>query len=274
MTTTYDEELGIKLLGVVDAGLCSGQGTPEPGQMCVEAAICYVLGQGHGDQPACVEPAVRSFKIALNDKPWSNKAARAKGMRRAALAQLGSKGVVGRKKFPAILSEQTIRLIVPIALRAAAKLHKDKTHRDALRAAAKACEQDGTQESSEKAGGIARAASSASSAAAAYAAASASSASSAAAAASSAASYAADAAAAAAAASYAAYAAAAAAAYAAAAAAGAAAYAASDYVFAISAEICVQALIECGSPGAALLYLAPFQIEKPDFITQCEILED
>ncbi len=33
-----------KLLEVVDAGLCSGLGEPIPGQMCVEAAICFALG--------------------------------------------------------------------------------------------------------------------------------------------------------------------------------------------------------------------------------------
>lgn len=46
-----------RVLQVVDAGLCSGIGTPEPGKMCVEAAVCFALGQPFGDDPACVAPA-------------------------------------------------------------------------------------------------------------------------------------------------------------------------------------------------------------------------
>ena len=63
-------ELAAKVLQTVDAGLVSGVGNPVPGQMCVEAAVCYALGQPHGDEPKCVGSAVRRFKIRLNDSCW------------------------------------------------------------------------------------------------------------------------------------------------------------------------------------------------------------
>ena len=51
-----------KLLKIVNAGLTFGLGEPILGQMCVEAAVCFALGQEHGDQPECVSSAVRSLK--------------------------------------------------------------------------------------------------------------------------------------------------------------------------------------------------------------------
>lgn len=78
------------VLGVVDAGLSNGLGHPVPGQMCVEAAVRYASNEAHGDSPNCVHPDLASIKIGLNDQHWSSPAARAKGMRKLAIAQLGS----------------------------------------------------------------------------------------------------------------------------------------------------------------------------------------
>lgn len=36
-------EIAKKLLETVDAGLISGVGNPIPGEMCVEAAVCYAF---------------------------------------------------------------------------------------------------------------------------------------------------------------------------------------------------------------------------------------
>ena len=85
------KELAQKVRDTVDAGLSKGMGNPIPGQMCVEAAVNYAMGLPHGDTPSCVGRAVRDFKIALNDSDaWTSNAARAKGLRRVAIAQLGS----------------------------------------------------------------------------------------------------------------------------------------------------------------------------------------
>ena len=69
-----------KVAKVVNAGLVKGLGKPEPGKMCVEAAVCYAMGLPHGDKPACVSPVLRSLKIRLNDSAWSSDQARANGL--------------------------------------------------------------------------------------------------------------------------------------------------------------------------------------------------
>lgn len=82
------EAIARKVVEVVDAGLVQGKGIPIPGQMCVEAAVCYAMGLPHGDNPSCVAPVLRRLKISLNDRAWSSNDARAKGLRRLAVAQL------------------------------------------------------------------------------------------------------------------------------------------------------------------------------------------
>jgi hypothetical protein len=132
-----------KVLEVVDAGLCKWIGNPVPGQMCVEAAVCFALGQPHGDEPYCVNAAVRWFKIGLNDARWSSNKARAQGMRKLAIAQLGTNDPsFDEKKFVEVLVEQTIRKIVPHALRLAVKTAKGK-RKQTLEEAALRCERDG-----------------------------------------------------------------------------------------------------------------------------------
>lgn len=110
------KQLAERVLDVVDKGLCSGAGQPIPGRMCVEAAVCYAMGQQHSDEPSCVHGNVRAAKIALNDQPWSSRKARAKGMRRLAVAQLGSNGINGNQ-FNKRLSYGLISLILPDALK-------------------------------------------------------------------------------------------------------------------------------------------------------------
>jgi len=244
------EALASKVLSAVDAGLVSGLGVQKPGKMCVEAAVCFALGLPHGDNPPCVGSAVRAAKIRLNDSRWSSNEARAKGMRRVAIAQLGS-DALDQVDFSNRLATEVIRQIVPIALRAAASMQKDEKHRDALEVAAKQCEAKPTEANARSARKAAYAAAyAAADAAAAYAAAYA----------------AADAAAAAAYAAADADADAAAAAdYAAAAAAYAADYAAEsrakarDEILSTVAEIMVGILRDMKSPGCAFLYLTETQ---------------
>ena len=105
-----------KVLEVVDVGLCSGLGRPEPGHMCVEAAVCYALGEPHGAEPTCVGSAVRAFEISLNDAPWPSNAERAAGMREVAICQLGS-NAINQTAFATEVALRTVREILPIALR-------------------------------------------------------------------------------------------------------------------------------------------------------------
>ena len=131
-------ELATKVRDVVAAGLVRGVGIQEPGKMCVEAAVCYALGMPHGDDPTCVHSVVRSFKIGLNDSNWSSPNARAKGLSRIAIAQLGSDSIDGNV-FVKELVLETIKQIVPIALRAAAAMQKSIAHKESLEEHADNC---------------------------------------------------------------------------------------------------------------------------------------
>src|ERR1700722_1166599 len=139
-------EVAAKVLSVVDAGLVRGVGVAVPGKMCVEAAVCYALGLPHGDDPKCVAPALRSFKIRLNDSNWSSDKARANGLRRLALVQLGSVGYLDEKEFVRRVVDLAIRKAVPSALRIASFIHKDPKHQAALMAAAERCEKEGPRQ--------------------------------------------------------------------------------------------------------------------------------
>lgn len=98
------EKLVNKLSEVISHGLTCGLGNPKPGQMCVEAAVCYALGEDHGDEPSCVDYSVSNFKICLNDREeWRSNKNRADGLLRVAIAQLGTKRMKGIKKFDSIL---------------------------------------------------------------------------------------------------------------------------------------------------------------------------
>jgi hypothetical protein len=152
------EDIAARVLSVIDAGLVSGRGEPEPGKMCVEAAVCYALGLPHSDDPQCVSRAVRSLKIRLNDQSWSSPAARAKGLRRLGIAQLGSRNVIDDKEFARQVAELVIRKQLPKALRAVASIQKIAVHRDALLEAAIQCEAKGTEQSARKAAATAAAA--------------------------------------------------------------------------------------------------------------------
>jgi hypothetical protein len=101
-----------KLLSVIDKGLINGTGS-KPGQMCVENAVVYVMEGGANaprnedgfgsdddlsDAPQCVAPYLAQEKIALNDNGlWGSDKSRGRGLRRAAIAQLGSRG--GKFRF-------------------------------------------------------------------------------------------------------------------------------------------------------------------------------
>ena len=135
-------------------GLSMGLG--ERGErVCIEAAICQTLGLPHGDDPGCVDPAVRAYKIALNDSDWSSPEARADGLRDLGLAQLGSKGVIDSSEFAKRLAEKTIRVLIPALFR------ETFPNNPACFEAANRCEQEGTEAAARSAASEASAARSA-----------------------------------------------------------------------------------------------------------------
>lgn len=80
-----------KVLRLFGFGLPSGLGMGGEGGMCMQFVICHALGQGVTDQPSCVNDLVRSYGIWLNDCDWLSNQARANGLRRLAIAQLGTR---------------------------------------------------------------------------------------------------------------------------------------------------------------------------------------
>ena len=111
------KELAEKVLHVVDHGLVVGLGQPIPGQMCVEAAVCYAMGERHNDKPTCVDQYLSHLKIQLNDsKIWTSHKARAKGLRRLAIAQLGTKDCLDIHGFLDLVLEHVVKNIVPHAV--------------------------------------------------------------------------------------------------------------------------------------------------------------
>jgi len=74
----------------IDQGLCAGLNS-DSGQVCIEAAISLALGEGLRDEPSCVHPRIRELTINLNDNEWSSSEARAQGLYKLGLAQLGTR---------------------------------------------------------------------------------------------------------------------------------------------------------------------------------------
>jgi hypothetical protein len=94
-----NEQVALKVLQTIDQGLVRGLGDPVPGQMCVEAAVCFALDLPHSDKPGCVSDTLRLLKIMLNDCEWSSSQSRAAGLRRLGIAQLGTKDQLDEIEF-------------------------------------------------------------------------------------------------------------------------------------------------------------------------------
>jgi hypothetical protein len=131
-------EVAEKVLSVVNAGLVNGLGEAKPGNMCVEAAVCYALDLPHGDRPlTCVGSAVNSFAIRLNDARWPSDKDRTDGMRKFSIAHLGSASI-DQTAFSRLVIDGVRRKIVPMALRCAGEFNPDL--KEDLENAAVACE--------------------------------------------------------------------------------------------------------------------------------------
>jgi hypothetical protein len=96
------------LLDIISGGLRSEEGSAGiPGDFCVQQAVNTAMHGGTDDRPHCVGSVVRNLGITLNDSQgWSSDKARADGLRRFAVAELGSDEIdqvrvqaLMRKKF-------------------------------------------------------------------------------------------------------------------------------------------------------------------------------
>jgi len=113
-----NEGVARKVIETVDKGLSHGLGSPTPGRMCVEAVVCYALELPHGDNPKCVNNSLRNFKIGLNDSHgWRTNTDRAEGLRRLAVAQLGTNNAFDTKLFNSTIRDYNVKVLLPAALR-------------------------------------------------------------------------------------------------------------------------------------------------------------
>jgi hypothetical protein len=105
--TEITKDLVDKINKLLNYGLVKGMGSPQPGHMCVEAVVCYALGEPHGDRPSCVQGWLANLKIKLNDLYWLSDKHRAEGLRRLAIAQLGTKEMDLTKAYVNIYEMRT-----------------------------------------------------------------------------------------------------------------------------------------------------------------------
>jgi hypothetical protein len=137
-----------KILAIIDAGLVA---SPKPiaGPIRLEQAVCYALGLLSDDDLQCVSGALRTLTNALIE---SSDRARAKGLRRLALAQLGTTaGGLDAREFSKRVTTLVITKYVPLALRAAASVQTDVMYEQMLFEAANKCEAEGTEASAREA---------------------------------------------------------------------------------------------------------------------------
>ena len=108
-------ELVEEINNILSKGLTKGLGNPIPGQMCVEAAMCYILGEPHSDKPSCVGEEVNKAKIVLNDCNWPSNEARAQGMKYLMVAQYGSINL-DQEEFKLKLKLNSTKRILPFLI--------------------------------------------------------------------------------------------------------------------------------------------------------------
>lgn len=106
------------LLDYCKKGFCHGAGEISDGQFCVQQAVnmATTLGEEIGDDPDCVHKKFCGLGIALNDLEfWSSDKARAKGLQRLAVAEMGTEEWDGEKirKFKTLFRK---RLGIPPGL--------------------------------------------------------------------------------------------------------------------------------------------------------------
>jgi len=112
-----NQELVNKIDSLLDKGVtCGFSQDPKPGDMCVEQAVSYALGEEVTDKPSCVGKEVRWFVTRLNDRNWSSNSARAEGMRELSIAQLGSNSL-DQKDFFDKLSFAVLTKLLPSMFR-------------------------------------------------------------------------------------------------------------------------------------------------------------
>jgi hypothetical protein len=164
------EELARKVLAIIDKELSEPLFEPRTVFVSAERPLCDVLGRPRpspsSDGLGWVSPALRTLTGCLHGCRWTSSKVRAEGLRRLALAQLGSHALDDRE-FARRVAQLTIRTVLPRALRAVAaalelaptegarksakKEARREAKREALLAAAERCEREGSRDAANAA---------------------------------------------------------------------------------------------------------------------------
>ena len=136
-----------------DGILKSGSHAKDGRDFCAMEFLAKVAGEPWTDNPECVHPALSAYCRRLNDAHWPSDEARTETMLPLLAAVFGTRGLPIKVLN---IAEQTIRMIVPIAMEAAAK--RNPKHADALRAGGERCKNEGTREAVLAARNLARSA--------------------------------------------------------------------------------------------------------------------
>ncbi|MGH7187179.1 MAG: hypothetical protein ACREIB_12995, partial [Pseudomonadota bacterium] len=133
--------------------LTEGAHSPD-GAACLHEAWNVASGYGWDDD-AHGRPDLRG----LNDVPWSSDEARTQALLPVAVALWDFERWSDDRKraWARRVASETIRRVLPVALRAAASVHPEQHHRDALTAAAETCAKE-EAESAKSAASAARSA--------------------------------------------------------------------------------------------------------------------
>jgi len=140
------EKLKELLIEHDDGILKTGSHKPGGRDFCAMEFLAKVAGEPWTDNPKCVNRVLAAYCRRLNDSEWPSDEARTETMLPLLAAVFGTSHLKIDVKR---IAEQTIRLIVPEAMEAAAKVNPK--HADKLRAAGKRCADEGTKESAQAA---------------------------------------------------------------------------------------------------------------------------
>ena len=137
-----------------DDGILRSGSHKDGREFCAMEFLAKVAGEPWTDHPECVHKTLGAYCRKLNDSPWPSDEARTETMLPLLAAVFGTAGLNISIKN---IAEQTIRLIVPIALEAAASKAKEP-HATKLRECANRCKNEGTKEAAQQARTVANAA--------------------------------------------------------------------------------------------------------------------
>ena len=141
MNTTYTPEALKKLLIEHDDGVLKSGGHAAGRDFCAMEFLAKIAGEPWTDKPQCVHPTLGAYCRGMNDATWPSDGNRTETMLPLLAEVFGTNNLnIDARR----IAEQTIRVIVPIALEAAAELHHDEIHKAVLRAAAERCRVEGS----------------------------------------------------------------------------------------------------------------------------------